>query len=188
MFIRNTVIDKNKIQDVVNNRMFLTYESLKKEWDEVCALSREMDMEPIPNKEFNFYEMYDLSLSTSLFDLSLVELEFIRENNLFDLDENNIQDLRCKMILDKKINDYKSTLDGLQRFLQNGNLGSYFSNFGDLFHMSAQGLKITKILDLDNDSVELTPEGIKLKECIKNITTLHTENFKSAKRDFNKKK
>lgn len=188
MFIKNVVIDKNKIQSVVNNRTFLTYESLKKEWDEVCALSREMDMEPIPNKEFNFYEMYDLSFSTSLFDLSLVELEFIRDNNLFDLDENNIQDLRCKMILDKKINDYKSTLDGLQRFLQNGNLGSYFSNFGDLFHMSAQGLKITKILDLDNDNVELTPEGIKLKECIKNIKKLHTENFKNAHRGFNTKK
>ena len=31
MFIRNIVIDKNKTQDVVNNRMFLTYESLKKD-------------------------------------------------------------------------------------------------------------------------------------------------------------
>ena len=65
--------------------------------------------------------------------MNLLILDFINDN-LFDLDENNIQDLRCKMILDKKINDYKSTLDGLQRFLQNGNLGSYFSNFGDLFH------------------------------------------------------
>lgn len=177
MFVKNKVIDKNEIQRVIASRDLITYDSLKKEWDDVGKTSKELGIEPT-NKEFNFYEMYEVAFSCNLYGLTLDELEYISKNNLFGFDENDILDYRCKMSIERRINDYKQILSDLTNCTQKGNVGSYFGKFGDLFHMSAYGLQIVSILGLNRSGVELTPEGEKLKTCIDNIRQLHYNEIK----------
>ncbi len=122
--------------------------------------------------------MYDIAFSSTLYDLTLDELEYINENNLFGFDDNNILDYRCKMSIVKRINFYKQIISDLIDSMQKDNIGSYFQRFGDLFHMSAYGLQIAAILGLNRNGVELTPEGEKLKACIENIRQLHRDELK----------
>lgn len=177
MFVKNKVIDKDEIQRVIESRDLITYDSLKKEWDDVEKTSKELGIEPT-NKEFNFYEMYEVAFSCNLYSLTLDELEYIVENNLFGFDENNILDYRCKMSIERRINYYQQILSDLTNCIQKGNVGSYFSKYGDLFHMSGGGLQIASFLGLNRNGVELTPEGEKLKVCIENIRQLHYNEIK----------
>ena len=62
--------------------------------------------------------------------------------------------------------------------MQNGNVGSYFSKYGDLLHMAGGGIEIATILGLDRNGAELTSEGEKLKVCIENIRQLHCDEVK----------
>ena len=106
MFVKNKVIDKAEIQRAIESRDLITYDSLKKEWDDVGKTSIELGIEPT-NKEFNFYEMYEVAFSCNLYGLTLDELEYISENNLFGFEENNILDYRCKMSIERRISEYK---------------------------------------------------------------------------------
>ena len=127
MFVKNKVIDKDEIQRVIESRDLITYDSLKKEWDDVEETSKELGIEPT-NKEFNFYEMYEVAFSCNLYGLTLDELEFIVENNLFGFDENNILDYRCKMSIERRIKYYKQIISDLTNCIQKGNVGSYFNS------------------------------------------------------------
>lgn len=177
MFVKNKVIDKAEIQRVIESKDLITYDSLKKEWDDVEEISKELGNGPT-NVEFNFYQMYEVAFSCNLYGLTLDELEYISDNNLFGFDENNILDYRCKMNIERRINYYKQLLSDLTNCMQKGNIGSYFSKYGDLFHMSAGGLEIASFLGLNRNGVELTPEGEKLKVCIDNIRQLHKDEMK----------
>lgn len=171
MFVKNKIIDKNRIKRVIESRDLITYDSLKKDWDDVLEMSKELGIES-KNNDFNFYEVYEIAFSSNLYGLTLDELEYISENNLFEFDENNILDYRCKMSVDRRINYYKQILSDLTNCMQNGNIGSYFNKYRDLFHMSGGGLVIAAFLGLDRNGIELTPEGEKLKACIDNIKNL----------------
>lgn len=177
MFVKNKVIDKNEIQKVIASRDLITHDSLKKDWDAVLEMSRNLELEP-KNGEFNFYELYEIAFSSNLYGLTLDELEYISENNLFGFDENDILDYRCKMSLERRINYYKKILSDLTNCLQNGNVGSYFSKYSDLFHMAGGGREIEAFLGLNRNGVELTTEGKKLKVCIENIIQLHFNEIK----------
>ena len=61
MFVKNKVIDKDEIQRVIASRELITYDSLKKDWDAVLEMSKNLELES-KNNEFNFYEMYESSL------------------------------------------------------------------------------------------------------------------------------
>ena len=128
MFVKNKVIDRNEIQRVVASRDLITYDSLKKDWDDVLKMSKELGVKP-KNDEFNFHEMYEIAFSSNLYGLTLDELEYISNNNLFGFDENNILDYRCKMNLERRINYYKQNLSDLTNCMQKGNVGSYFSKY-----------------------------------------------------------
>lgn len=177
MFVKNKVIDKDEIQRVIASRYLITYDSLKKDWDDVLEMSKELGVES-KNDEFNFHQMYEIAFSSNLYGLTLDELEYIVENNLFGFNENNILDYRCKMSIERRINDYKKILSDLTNCIQKGNVGSYFSKYGDLFHMSGGGLQIASFLGFNRNGIELTPEGEKLKACIDNIRQLHYNEIK----------
>lgn len=177
MFVKNKVIDKDEIQRVIASRNLITYDSLKKDWNDVLEMSKKLELES-KNDEFNFYEMYEIAFDSNLYGLTLDELEYISENNLFEFDENNILDYRCKMNLEKRINYYKQNLSNLTNCLQNGNVGSYFSKYCDLLHMAGGGIEIATFLGLNRNGVELTPDGEKLKVCIENIRQLHYDEIK----------
>lgn len=119
--------------------------------------------------------MYEVAFSDNLYGLTLDELEYIADNNLFSFDENDMFDYRCKMSIERRINYCKQILSDLINCMQKGNLGTYFSKYGDLLHMSGAGLEIERFLGLNRNGVELTPEGEKLKNCIENIRQLHHE-------------
>lgn len=172
MFVKNKMIDKAEVQRVVKSRDLITYDSLEKEWYDRRKNSNELGIEST-NEEFNFYKMYEISFSIILDGLTLDELEYLNENNLFSFDKNNILDYKCKMIINRRIIYYKQILSDLINGMQKENIGSYFGKFGDLFRMSVYGLQIASILGLDRDSAELTPDGKKLKACIDNIKQLH---------------
>lgn len=178
MFVKNKIIDENKIREAIESKNQITEESLRKDWQDVCKMSKEIDNLKAGDDDFNFYEMYEITFSAILLSLTLDELEYINENNLFGFDEYNILDYRCKMNLERKINYYKQILFDLINCMQQGDLGSYFSKCGDLFHMSAVGLGITTFLGLNRNDAELTPEGEKLKTCIENIKQLHKNEIK----------
>ena len=177
VFVKNKVIDKDEIQRVIASRDLITYDSLKKDWDAVLEMSKNLKLES-KNNEFNFYEMYEIVFGSNLYGLTLDELEYISENNLFEFDENNILDYRCKMNLERRINYYKQNLSDLTNCLQKGNVGSYFSKYSDLFHMAGGGIEIATFLGLNRNGVELTPDGEKLKACIENIRQLHYNEIK----------
>lgn len=177
MFVKNKVIDKDEIQRVIASRDLITYDSLKKDWDAVLEISKNLELES-KNNEFNFYEMYEIVFGSNLYGLTLDELEYISENNLFEFDENNILDYRCKMNLERRINYYKQNLSDLTNCLQKGNVGSYFSKYSDLFHMAGGGIEIATFLGLNRNGVELTPDGEKLKSCIENIRQLRYNEIK----------
>ena len=187
MFVKNKIIDNNKIQEVIESRNLLTYDSIMKDWHDVLEMSNELETElgtieikepEIKDEEFSFYELYDIEFRGILYGLTLDELEYIIENNCFNFDENNILDYRCKMNINRIINYYKQIVSDLINCMQKETIGSYFQRFGDLFHMSAHGLEIATFLGLNRDGVELTPEGKKLKTCIDNIRQLHIDELK----------
>lgn len=177
MFVKNKIINKAEIQRVIESRDLITYDSLKKDWDDVLEMSKKLEIES-KNDEFDFYQMYEVAFNCNLYGLTLDELEYISENNLFEFDENNILDYRCKMNIERRINYYKQILSDLTNCMQKGNIGSYFGKYGDLFHMSAGGLEIASFLGLNRNGIELTPEGEKLKVCIDNIKQLHKDEMK----------
>lgn len=173
MFVKNKVIDKNKIKSVIESRDLITYDSLKKDHDIVSKMCKAIGAKPVKYKEFNFYDMYELTFGNILIGLTLDELEYINDNNLFKFDNNNILDYRCKMILNKRINKYKEEIADLTNSIQKESIGSYFQRFGDLSDMSTAGIAIAIILGLNKDGVELTQDGEKLKTCISNINQLY---------------
>ena len=175
MFVKNKIIDENKIREAIECRNQITEESLRKEWEDVCELSKEIGTSQIGSEEFNFFESYDIAFSVSLMCLSLDELEFIRDNNLFELEENNLLDYCWKMSINRRINDYRQTLIDLNNSMQKENIGSYFQRFPNLWKMNIQASKIIIILGLDRENVELTPNGEKLKMCVDNIKKIFLE-------------
>ncbi len=187
MFVKNKVIDKSKIELAIESRNHFTEEALKKEWEETYELSKEMGEAPL-DEEFNFYEYYDLCFSVSLMYLSLDELEFIRDNNLYEFDKNNLLDYRCQMSINRRINDYQQTIIDLTNSMQRENIGSYFQRFPNLFKMSVQATKIITILGLNRENIELTPEGEKLKICLDNIKKLFIESRKQPTTSDSKKR
>ena len=55
VFVKNKVIDKDEIQRVIASRDLITYDSLKKDWDAVLEMSKNLKLES-KNNEFNFYD------------------------------------------------------------------------------------------------------------------------------------
>ena len=175
MFVKNKIIDENKIREAIECRNQITEESLRKEWEDVCELSKEIGTSQIGSEEVKFFESYDIAFSVSLMCLSLDEVEFISDNNLLELEENNLLDYCWKMSINRRINDYRQTLIDLNNSMQKENIGSYFQRFPNLWKMNIQASKIIIILGLDRENVELTPNGEKLKMCVDNIKKIFLE-------------
>ncbi len=174
MFIKNKVVDIEKIKKVLNIiNQYLTYESLKK------------DFESVKNNtsEFDFNRVYEITFRYFLGKLSLAELEYIRDNNMFNFNSNSIFDFRRKKVLDEKILEYNSILKEVYELMQKDRLGNYFESSGGLLFMFDKSLVLETILDLDNDKVVLTSDGLRLKSCINNIKNLFFESEKGEKND-----
>ena len=45
VFVKNKVIDKDEIQRVIASRDLITYDSLKKDWDAVLEMSKNLKLE-----------------------------------------------------------------------------------------------------------------------------------------------
>ena len=133
------------------------------------------------NDEINIYEFYVVSFSTILFGLTLDELEFINNNNLFELDRNNLLDHRCQLIMDERIKTFKTTINDLSHGVSIENIGNYFQKFGNIHNQAKQGTKLTIILGFDRTNIELTPLGCKLKSCIDNIKNIHINFLREKK-------
>lgn len=179
MFTKNKVIDKNKIQKAIAEKKSLNYESLKKEWDEFIPPALEYFSKNGTKKEkldFNYYEYYVHNFNFIIWNhLSLNELEFINDNNLFEFDKNNLLDYKCQVVLDKTITKYKQIIDDLTSSIKRENLGKYFGRFGNVFNMTKQGMILSDILGLNRNDVELTELGFKLKTCIDNLENLRKQ-------------
>ncbi|MBE6146676.1 MAG: hypothetical protein E7171_08685 [Firmicutes bacterium] len=179
MFTKEKVIDKERIKEAIIEKKSMTFEKLEETIvKELLILENELKEEGIidsqkENEEVNIYEYYINYFSTLLFGLTLDELEFINDNNLFEFDRNNLLDCRCQLILDERIKNFKSTIDDLSHGISIENIGNYFQKFGDIRNQSKQGTKLTIILGLDRKDIELTPLGCKLKSCIDNIKNIH---------------
>lgn len=184
MFTTNKVIDKNKVQKAIEEKKLLNYESLKKEWDEFIPSALEYfskNNAETENFDFNYYEYYVHHFSFIVWNhLSLDELEFIKDNNLFEFDKNKLLDCKCQVVLEETINNYKQTIADLTTSIQRENLGNYFGKFGDVSNMVKQGMKLSDILGLNRDDVELTELGIKLKTCIENLENLRKQTLQSS--------
>lgn len=173
MFTQNKVIDKNKVQRIVEGKKVFNIDMIKKMCDAVDNAYNQMG---IATSDSDYYEQYFLFFSNILCStLSLDELEFINDNNLFEFDKNNLLDQRCQAILTQKIKNDRQTLANLNVSMQKENLESYFQNFGDIHDRAIQGLYLYTILGLGRDDVELTELGIKLKFYIDNIKNIDSD-------------
>lgn len=188
MYTSKKVINREKIKEVVAEKQSMTFESLEeyiaKEFlvMEENLKNEDTDINKQENKEINIYDVYLENFSILLYGLTLDELEFINDNNLFNLDKNNLLDYRCQLILNERINNFKQTLNAVEHSTSMDNIGSYFQKFGNIHEQAKQGIKLNIILGLDREDVELTPQGTKLKECIDNIKKLHIDFLKNAKK------
>lgn len=187
MFTSEKVIDKEKIKAAIAEKKSMTFESVEENLvKDLLAMDELLKTDGINvnqqgSEEINIYDMYLSSFSTILFGLTLDELEFINDNNLFGFDKNNLLDYKCQTIMDERIKDFKQTLDDVVRSISIDNAGSYFQKFGDIHNQARQGIKLNIILGLDRSGVELTPIGARLKSCIDNIRKMHIEFLKNAK-------
>ena len=196
MFTKEQVIDKDKIAQAINEKNLLTFERLEETiLKKYQILTDKLTEGGITNNNIeeldaNIFEIYLLSFSSIINELTLDELVFIRNFNLFAFEENNLLDRRCQDILDGTIAMYNYILQNLNSSLSIGNMGKYFHQFGTLFQQVVQASKLNTILGLDREGVELTPLGIKLKTCIDNINNLFHNYYseKSRKKSIFKRK
>lgn len=159
MFTTEKLIDKNKIRDAIIEKQSMTFEKLEEKYAKEFLLFKETFKEENINQhpqnyEFNVYDEYINWFSTLLFGLTLDELEFINNENLFNLDKNNLLDLRCQEAIDKRIKDFRQTLEDLNHSISIGNVGNYFQKFGDIHDQAMQGIKLKIILGLNRENVE----------------------------------
>ena len=181
MFTEGKVINPEKIKRVVAKKQGMTIESIeekvvsKLENIRETLNKEESYVRPQDEKEITSYDAYQLCCRMILYGLTLDELEFINDNNLFGLQRENLLDYRCQLILEKKIEDFRQTLDYLSRSVSPENVGSYFQKFGNIHNQSLQGSKIAVILGLGRGDTKLTPLGEKLKTCIENIRKIHLD-------------
>ena len=171
LFVNNKVIDKNMIRDRVTEKHEMTFEKLSEVMEKEILSLKLLGLEG--NNDINIYDFYLIWFSSLLTSTTLDELEFINANNLFDLDENSLLDYKCQMAIDERLKNFKQTSDDLTNCLNITNIGEYFQKFGDIQSQARQAIKLTMILGLDRENVELTPLGAKLKICIENIRKLN---------------
>ena len=187
MFVFGKVIDKEKIASAIAQKKSMTFESLKQ-----TIVTESLTIEDMAEcegfsyekEEVNINDMYLSNFSRILFDLTLDELEFIRDNNLFEFDKDSLLDYRCQINLNKRINELRQTLEDIIRCSSIDNIGSYFQRFTSIQEQAKQGSKLETILGLNRDNVILTPMGIKLKTCIENLKNMHIEFLKESKKSL----
>ena len=130
MFTSEKVIDKEKIKAAIAEKKSMTFESVDENLvKDLLAMDELLKTDGINvnqqgSEEINIYDMYLSSFSTILFGLTLDELEFINDNNLFGFDKNNLLDYKCQTIMDERIKDFKQTLDDVVRSISIDNAGS----------------------------------------------------------------
>ena len=173
MFVRNKVIDKERIKDVILKKKLMTYESVKKEWR--LELKERGDVSEVG--AFNYCDAYERSFTWSLADLTLDELEYLNNHNLFQFKQDNLLDYRCKKVLVERIKTYKDMIDEITNFMQSGKPGSYFQKFGNLLQMSYYGLTLVGIMGLERENAILTPDGKELLACVYGIERLFLDSI-----------
>ena len=186
MFVEGKVIDPEKVQAAVSRKQGVNFNIIEDDiipkLIDIRETTRKRDgiSTPSQDKDINVYDTYQFCFRINLYGLTLDELEYIYEHNLFDLQKDNLLDYRCQLILEKKIEDFRQTLDYLNRSVMMDNVGSYFQKFGSIYNQCLQGAKLEVILGLNREDTPLTPLGEKLKTCIENIRTICKDFQKNA--------
>ncbi len=172
VFVRNTVIDKNKIKSVVEARKNFTEEALREDWDIVHETFKDDNLTLGDKEDFNYVDMYLICFNSNLSGLSLDDLEYIKKYNLFAFDPNSMLDYKCKVLLAKKIEEYQKKINELSKFMYQGKPENYFlqglkenseAPIADIFRIQSNFKIIYCILGLEKENVELTPLGEELK-------------------------
>lgn len=166
MFLKNKVINEDKIKSAVECRHMFTYDYLKEEW---CNNEDDFFDDTVLEDEFDFFDAYDSSFDVCLSDFSLAELEYVMDNNSFGFEKNNMLDFRCIKLINEKISEYELILNNITKSVQSGSMRGYFQKYDNIFEMYAQVILIEQILGLMDQDIELTPEGEMLKACMDEI-------------------
>lgn len=181
MFTEGKVINPEKIEATVARKQGMTFDTIEEKVvpklisirEETRKEEEKISLEE--EKDITYYDAYLFCFRLILYGLTLDELEFIRDNNLFKLQKNNLLDYRCQLILDEKIDDFRRTLDNLNKVAKVETVGNYFQRYGNIFSQAIQGAKLEVILGLAREDVQLTPLGEKLKTCIANLRKIRSE-------------
>ncbi len=174
IFTKKEVIDSSNVQAAVEFRREITYEYLRCSWRDKISLDPESD------DDFDFFEVYEMNMKACFSTLSLDELEYIRNYDLFSFDKNDILDILSQKVLDSYIQKCQETVVALTKYSKAGIIGAYFDNFAGLKQMDFEGAIIMDMLGLNREGTELTKEGEMLKQFIINIHKLYKSQAKKV--------